>query len=172
LLHIPGGACGQIAWKRDETKKRFDGNGRVIALRSLWIVLEKDAAGADAWMSAFHAALAKRDDAELRQKALDALSRQAVSNPEFAAVGTVAAALLVESSQIDRPALTDVIARGVVGDDLVVLTALAARRAGGDVWQTFRAETLSELGKQPLSGAAVVLLNRLSRPALPLVDSR
>jgi hypothetical protein len=58
------------------------------------------------------------------------------------------------------------------GDDLVLLAALACRRAGGEPWRAFRAEARYLLGNQPLSGGLVVLVNRLPRTDLALVEGR
>jgi hypothetical protein len=55
---------------------------------------------------------------------------------------------------------------------LVVLTALACRRAGGDVWQTFRAESQDLLAQIPLPGSVVVLISRLANAPLPLLAAR
>ena len=44
---------------------------------------------------------------------------------------------------------------------MVVMTALACRRSGGDVWDAFRAAQSELIGKQPLDGHVVVLVNRL-----------
>jgi hypothetical protein len=63
------------------------------------------------------------------------------------------------------------VTKGIQGDDLVVLTALACRRAGGEAWTAFRAESQSLLGNQPLSGAVVVLVNRLSGPNVKLASA-
>jgi hypothetical protein len=60
----------------------------------------------------------------------------------------------------------------ISGDDLIILTAVAARRADGDTWQAFRARMTELLQDQPLSGHVVVLLNRPANPALPLAASR
>jgi hypothetical protein len=64
----------------------------------------------------------------------------------------------------------EVVAKGVQGDDMVVLTALACRRAGGEAWEKFREEARTLLGDQPLSGSVVVLVNRLSRGELKLAS--
>jgi len=55
------------------------------------------------------------------------------------------------------------------GEDAVVLVAMACRKAGGEAWRTFRAESQQTLGRQPLSGTVVVLISRLSATRLPLV---
>ena len=47
------------------------------------------------------------------------------------------------------------------GDDLTVLYSLACRRAGKDAWEHFRRVRADITGRQPLSGAAVLITNRL-----------
>ena len=54
---------------------------------------------------------------------------------------------------------------------MVALAALACRRAGGEAWTAFRAESRAILGDQPLSGAVVVLVNRLSGPNVKLASA-
>jgi hypothetical protein len=56
----------------------------------------------------------------------------------------------------------------VSGQDLVVLTALAARRSGDDTWSEFREHAQQMLGGQALPGEVVVLVSRLSGTSLPL----
>jgi hypothetical protein len=113
-------------------------------------------------------------DAELRTKAVALIARAAGNQPELAAIVTVAKSLPAKTAQIDRVALERAItgeSNEITGDDLLVLTALAARRAGSDTWQAFRARMPDLLRDQPLSGHVVVLLNRLANPALPLAAS-
>jgi hypothetical protein len=57
----------------------------------------------------------------------------------------------------------------VRGEDLVVLTALASRRAGDEAWSTFRAESPEWLGRQSLAGDVVVFVNGLSASRLQAV---
>ena len=52
--------------------------------------------------------------------------------------------------------------RQLRGDDLVVLGALAARKAGGETWLDFRAKQPDLLGGQRLNGSVIVLVNRLA----------
>jgi len=90
-------------------------------------------------------------DAEVENKVLDLI-------PE----GHACRALLVEPKKIDTRRLTAALdANTVRGDDLVVLTALACRRAGDDAWSTLRAERRNLLGEQALSGDVIVLVNNL-----------
>ncbi len=137
--------------------------------------LEKQPGNPDTVLPVLYGMLALRDDAELRTKAVELIARAVGNQPEFAAFATLAKSLTANVAQIDRAALDKLIAGEsgqISGDDLVVLTALAARRAGGDTWQAFRARMPDLLRDQPLSGHVVVLLSRLANPALPLVASR
>jgi len=77
----------------------------------------------------------------------------------------VCRALLVERGEIDTRRLTTALDDNTVrGDDLVVLTALACRRAEDDAWSDFRAKRRNLLGEQALSGDVVVLVNQLEGP--------
>lgn len=55
------------------------------------------------------------------------------------------------------------------GEDLTVLSALAAKRCGGQTWKRFREAAGDLLGRQPLPGSVVVLIDRLASRDLPLV---
>jgi hypothetical protein len=81
----------------------------------------------------------------------------------------VAKSVLADRIHIDRLALTGLVKSGIAGDDLIVLTALASRRAGGDTWDTFRAESSDLLAAAPLHGSVSVFVNRLANSKLPLV---
>jgi hypothetical protein len=109
------------------------------------------------------------DEQGLREEALALLTKPETAQAGIPGIGVLARSLLGQLSEQDRAALTGLITGGADGDDLVALTALAARRTGGGAWQTFRSELHDSLGKQPLAGAVVVLVNRLGGPALPLV---
>ncbi len=137
--------------------------------------LEKEPGNADALLPALYGMLAFGDAAELRTKAVELIARTVGNQPQITALVTLAKSLSAGAAQIDRGALDKVIASEsgeVTGDDLVVLIALAARRAGGDTWQTYRAQMPDLLGGQPLSGHVAVLLNRLANPAIPLAAAR
>jgi hypothetical protein len=117
---------------------------------------------------AIYAALALRDDAAFLSKARPVLAK----GKALAPARTVVAALLAPADQIDRKALVELVSKqsaSIAGDDMVTLTALACRRAGGEAWGAFRAEARELLGRQPLSGSVVVLVNRLSGPSVPLL---
>ena len=81
-------------------------------------------------------------------------------------------ALLAPAGEADGKALSALARKGVRGGDMVVLTGLACRRAGGEAWNTFRAEAKDLLGRQPLPGSVVVLVNRLARTNLPMTVVR
>lgn len=190
----------QIVWKNAQTLGLLDEQADALVLRSLWIIDESSRAlpecselralaqsardkgrpaiarafgeDATAILPALYAMLAVRDDSEASDQADAVISRAAQTQP---ALATIARSLAVEPAQIDRAALDQLIANAgseIGGDDAVVLWALAARRAGGDTWQAFRAQMPDLLGRQPLTDHVVVLLNRLANPALPLVATR
>jgi len=130
--------------------------------------LEKSPDAPAAYFAVLYTALGIRDpSSEFLAKAKPLLTEGKADSP-LADVRTVAKALFAEPKDVDSKALTELLAKGVRGDDMVALTALACRRAGGEVWTAFRAESRAILGDQPLSGAVVVLVNRLSRPGMTL----
>lgn len=83
----------------------------------------------------------------------------------------IAAALLAAPEKIDREALGKVVSEDLRGPDAVVLAALACRRASGEVWDAFRAEQRTLLGRQPLPGSVVVFVHRLGRPSPVLASA-
>jgi len=130
--------------------------------------LEKSPDAPAAYFAVLYTALGIRaPSSEFLAKAKPLLTEGKADSP-LADVRTVAKALLAKPKDVDAKALTELLAKGVRGDDMVVLTALACRRAGGEAWTAFRAESRAILGDQPLSGAVVVLVNRLSRPGMIL----
>lgn len=129
------------------------------------VAKREDDAEADAAL--LYAALALRDDADLRARALKLLTsgtEQTALDP----VRLLAKSLLEDRGRLDHAALSEFAAGDASGEDVTVLTALACRRAGADVWQTFRANAPDKLGSQPLPGHAVVLIHRLSHDRLPI----
>ncbi|HUW56709.1 MAG TPA: VIT domain-containing protein [Planctomycetota bacterium] len=131
--------------------------------------LEKSPGDVSAYVRVLYAALASADDAELTAKALPLLTGEKAEASQLSDVRTVARALLVPVEKADGNALAELVRKGVRGDDMVVLTALACRRVGGDAWGAFRAEAKRLLGNQPLPGSVVVLINSLDRSRLPVV---
>ncbi len=79
---------------------------------------------------------------------------------------TVAQALLASDPARHADALGATLDKPLSGDDLVVLTAIACRRASGQAWTTFRARSRQILGSQSLRGEAIVIVNRLSSSRL------
>jgi hypothetical protein len=127
---------------------------------------------AAAFAATLYAALGRRDEATFLGQALPLLTETRGADSPLANPRVLAAGLLQPPSKIDREALTRVINQGPVGDDMVLLVAFAARRAGGNAWETFRVTSRSLLPQQPLSGHVLVLINRLEGAALPTLASR
>lgn len=73
----------------------------------------------------------------------------------------IAKGWLSTSPEVDRKLSNAISAHEIEGDDNVLLTSLLAKRRGGGLWQTFREEMPSIVGKQRLNGHLVVLVNRL-----------
>ena len=187
----------RIAWQSPQMGGVLAGAQGVAGMRSLWALAESaralpreaelaavakaaqetarkaaDAAAA-AWaqtphdqnlfLKTLYDALARPADADYRAKVLPLLAR---FSPQTEPLVT---SLLGTPNAVSAAKLTECVAAGVQGDDMVVLTALACRRAGGDVWNGFRAAAKETLGNQPLSGGAVVLVNALSRASFPML---
>jgi Ca-activated chloride channel family protein len=141
--------------------------------------LEKTPADAGAYFRVLYAALAMRDDEAFAGKALPLLARS--GQAPLGAWPAVAAALLEPAGKADPKTLRPLIAelggaadaaqtapvarQGGLGDnDMIALAALACRRAGGEAWNAFRAESRNLLGARPLDGSVVVLVGSLARP--------
>ena len=180
----------QVAWKRAETAKLVMEHQGAVVARSAWSIVEaarllpKERELTDLASTA-QDVLRKAADA-----AADALKKSPQDSGTFArslylamALGgdadyaarirplleksgqeqqAIAAALLSPDKDVNGKALADVVAKGVQGDDMVMLAALACRRVGGDTWNAFRAGARDLLGNQPLSGGVVVAVNSLA----------
>jgi len=133
--------------------------------------LGKSPEDAAAYLKVAYAALAGNRDGDYMEKARPLLVKERAKEWVLAGAPAVMAALLSPAEEADVEALIEVVSTGVQGEDMVVLTALACRRADGDAWKTFREEARMMLGDQPLSGGVVVLVNRLSRPELKLASA-
>lgn len=190
----------QIAWKKNETKTLLAGRGAALTLRSAWAItsasrmlaeegeltafaetvraqcrpaaeqaaaaLEKMPQDVATVLAAAYGALAI-DNAKLKSRVHGALAA------EPAGLVVAIGGLLENPDRIDREQLHMLITKGdVAGEDGIVLTALACRRAGGDLWSAFRAQRQDLLSRQPLPGSAVVLVNRLSGRMPEVVASR
>jgi hypothetical protein len=131
--------------------------------------LKEHPGDAQASLTVLYAALASQDNA-FRTRAAEAIQGTQGDDPTLAAIRTLAAALLAgKKDATDDRKLIELATTGVSGDDLVALTAFASRRAGGDAWDAFRRQQRELMGKQPLAGEVIVLVNRLAASPLPLV---
>jgi len=113
-------------------------------------------------LAAVYAAMAMGDTNQ-KARVLAALPYKAA--PDSPAAGALFAArgLLSSPHRTDGEQLGSLIAAGrISGEDITVLAAMACHRAGSELWTAFRAERKGLLGKQPLPGSVVVLVNRLS----------
>lgn len=101
---------------------------------------------------------------------LAALPHEVMADSPVAGALFAARGLLSSPHRIDGAQLGSLVAAGKVkGEDITVLVAMACHNAGGELWTAFRAEMKDLLGKQPLPGSVVVLINRLSGNAPQLV---
>jgi Ca-activated chloride channel family protein len=152
--------------------------------------LEKSPSDTTEFFRVLYVAMALRDD-----EAYVAKARAALEKANAAKVGcwpAVAAAILGPAAKADAKALHDLVsellglgdkpyaattvqiaAQGGLGDgDVIALTALACRRAGGGAWENFRAESKNLLGTRPLDGAVVVFVHGLAGPKATLASAR
>ena len=140
--------------------------------------LEKAPQNVQAGLGLLYAALTTRSDViDVRKDAMRVLVETdggELPSPA-AAIRILAGTLLKPAEEIDAKALGKLIRtgpQGVRGPDLVVLTALACRRGGGEAWRTFRAEARPLLGDQPLPGSVAVLVGRLAEPGPAIALAR
>jgi Ca-activated chloride channel family protein len=126
--------------------------------------LQKTPQDQNACLQTLYAALTLRNDKDYVGKAQPVLLKGAGE------VQTVTAALLNPAKEINPKGLAETLAKGVQGNDWVALTALACRRAGGETWTAFRANSQELLGRQPLAGGVVVLVNNLASARLPALE--
>ncbi len=100
--------------------------------------------------------------------AADLLNQPVGNVQDFPAI----AGALLGDLAADRPKLTErllaVKKEQILGDDLTVLYSLACKRLGGQTWENFRRVRAEIAGRQPLSGDALVIINRLSNPSIAL----
>lgn len=186
-----------IAWHGAETLQLLKGSDTHVILRSWWTIAEaaralpgeaelaslaqyaaaqsRDAArraatalenniDPGAQLSVVYAALAERDQPEVRTKILELAGKMHEKTP----IRSVIDSLFKPSAKGERVWLERQLAvKGWQGPDLTVLGAMACRRAGGDVWESYRGQTRELLGHQPLPGGVVVLVNQLNVPIWP-----
>ncbi|MFW6164085.1 MAG: hypothetical protein ACODAJ_15060, partial [Planctomycetota bacterium] len=127
-----------------------------------------------AFLTAAYAALARRDDAEFTAQATPLLTATKGEHPRLAAPRAAVTVLLAPRGEADGRTLATLVreqAQHIRGNDAVILTALACRRVGGEAWRVFRANARDLVGRQPLDGGVVVLINRLGTAPLPILAS-
>ena len=134
-------------------------------------MLKEDAQSVAGFLGVVYARLASGDRRVMAAE-LDRLwSTSHEQGSPLATLALVSRTLLEEGTQDVQAPLAQLAESDVAGEDLVVLTALACRNAGGKAWMTFRANARRLLGQQPLAGSVVVLINRLYQwRRLALVD--
>jgi Ca-activated chloride channel family protein len=147
--------------------------------------LEKNPDDVSAWYATLYAALAFRSDVELFAKARAALNKAGATQSPLNTPRTLAAALLAPAKDIDAKAVAEALRNRnevpaeqrhgyaferLQGEDAVVLASLTCRRAGAEAWHTFRVEQSGLLGNQPLHGSVVVLVNRIERASLGVLE--
>lgn len=125
---------------------------------------------AASFVGVLFAALALLDDAEYRAKASDVLKNATTDTIGLSPARTVVLALLAERVEMDRTELSKLVTSGVWGDELTMLLAMACRRASGELWQTFRVASEDLLGRQPLRGEVVVIVNHLPRGQIHVAE--
>lgn len=123
--------------------------------------IEKSSDDAAAYLTLLYGLLAERSrDANVGSR-IELVTSVASQSPEIAAGRILAKVLLTDAAKTDQASLDNLVRGDLSGEDMLVLTALACRRIGGETWQTFRRETQRLLGSQPLPGNVIVLINRL-----------
>jgi hypothetical protein len=145
------------------------------AAQSALADLEKNREDGAAFARTLYAALAMQDDAEFLLRARSALAPVQDDKSPLAVLRRLATALLGPADADARKALAECLdksAASIRGDDLVTLMAIACRRAGGELWDTFRGAQRDVLGGQPLDGSVVVLVNRLAGANLPILAAK
>jgi len=121
-----------------------------------------------AFFKVLYASLALADDGAFRAKAGALLLGNGAGSSQVDDARILAAALLSPVGTTDVGPLVELVSKGVAGDDMVALTAIACRRVGGEAWRVFRSEAQELLGRQPLAGSVVILVNSLSATPLAI----
>jgi len=152
-----GGEAAEAARGIVEAQEAVLTGGGVKGLPALYQVLANRNASALGWVG---------EDAFAEAEALSAVSA-------LEATSALSAKLLLgrmEAGELDPGALSPSRGRFRDGEDGVVLGALAARKAGGEVWASFRGIRSEALRAGGVGGGAAVLVHRLSEAALPVVE--
>jgi sarcosine oxidase gamma subunit len=181
LKDSPSPAVMRSIWAVSESSRTLPEEKELRALAQLVQKLAREAADdvigkleespgdAAAFFATLYAALSLGDDEALMAKVRPLIVDEKGTTPDLSWQRELARALIEPADRIDREALRSVISDRIRGDDMVLLTALACRRAGGEVWETFRAESRHILGRQALDANVVLLVHRLSHSELPLL---
>ena len=177
----------QITWKDTASVELLTGKSGLLMLRSLWTVCEASRLLPD---ETELVALANEIKRIAREPAKETVVKFSGSQHQPDALAIFYAALvfndpdgefvkrarMVQQSEHRWTAnLAEVLfGNGVpdeglffekmTGEDAVLLSALACRRADGDAYNKFRSQSRRILGQQPLNGHVVVLVNRLATP--------
>lgn len=120
------------------------------------------------------ACLAARGDsnsAEYLQQAVPLLLQANKEHVVATQLRLAAVTLLSPEWRKTATGLTASVAAEIVGDDLIILTAMACHRHGGDAWQAFRSRQHTLLGRQPLRGETIVIVNRLNGGRLVVANA-
>ncbi len=139
--------------------------------------LEKAPGDAPSYLSALYGYLALRNGEALgrvpaaRLEKLDAgVKKHLTGKPgkgDLRSLRLVGKTLIAGLAEADGKEIVTLIEAGMHGDDQNALAALAARKAGGSVWLTFRAAARQHFASKGVSGAVVLIANRLSKSPLP-----
>ncbi len=140
--------------------------------------LAKNPEDGGAYLATLYAAMALRNGAELKLVGADRSSgylekarpllTAAKKDSALEPVRVIARTLLAPAGEkpADVKELAGVLQKGIHGDDLLALAALAARRAGDATWLAFRSDR-DRLRDGGASGPVVLLASRLNKPLLP-----
>jgi hypothetical protein len=72
-------------------------------------------------------------------------------------------------SDSERAELAPILTHDLRNAENTALLALACRRAGGQMWDRFRAAQTEIMGRRDLPGELLVMVNQLGKPALKVV---
>jgi hypothetical protein len=141
------------------------GEARTLALPAVTEALA--AAGKDrndiaALTAVLYASLADPQNADLLAKTLPVFAAKADDQAAATDVRKLARVLVGKPAEGDGAALVALTKAEPTSADQIALLALACHRTGGEAWEQFRAASRDLLGKHPLPGELVVLINRLA----------
>ncbi len=140
------------------------GEARTLALPAVAEALaaaDKDRKDIAALTAVLYASLAEPQNAELLEKGAPIIAAKG-DEGEALNMRVLARVLLGRKGAEDDAALTALTKAEPTSADQVALLALACHRTGGEAWEQFRVASRDLLGKHPLPGELVVLINRLA----------